>query len=150
MTGAIIVVGFIFPYKAADAAILWAVETGSNLRVLFVTADEVPSDSYPFPNDLEAAENEQDDVVKESPNDNDHLAKSEWHFLKRRTEEKGIKIETEFLADPTLNTVVSRCKAADRIFLETVVDESEWMLEGFRFNTRELLEELKTSNLVVN
>jgi hypothetical protein len=145
MVGVIIIPGFNFPYNEIEKALEWAKEHEASLKTVFVTTEKMPEESYPFPNDLQEARPES---ISENPDlTKRQLIDDQLRFLQRRAAASHIPLGGEVLADPSLSTVIKHCENADRVFVDPIEDDPEFLLEGLRFDKDDLLQRLQEAGV---
>lgn len=114
--------GLHFPMEAINTAVERAQTANTTLSTLFIVSDKDQSDGYPFPNDLEEAE---EDTVSDSKVHGEDFAiiASAIRLLRREAASKSISLQTRVLASPAKATLHKYIGSADQVFLaENTID----------------------------
>jgi len=116
MTTAILLYnGLHFPAGMADGGIAWALQTGGKIIALFILSDKDQEEGYPFPNDLDEAE--------ELKTDSDAMGKdlaiisSNIRLLRHQAGTAGVPLETRIVPAATEHAIRPLLEKADRIFV---------------------------------
>lgn len=126
------------PYHVVDYAINWAKENEGRLVVLFLLSDHVPAEGYPFPNDLDEAEELATDV--DAQRGVKQILNKEIRYIEKRANASHIPVKCEVLQSPRLEQIVARVNQSDIIFIDkNMEDHPEW-LDGLSFRLSELRE----------
>jgi hypothetical protein len=130
--------GQTLPYHVVDYAINWARENEGSLNTLFMLPREQPSEGYPFPNDLDEAEefSTNADARKRVKN----ILKDEIRYIEKRAKASHIPINSEILFGPTVNQVLEKINNSDVIFFDKNLEGETDAMNDFPFSIDELSE----------
>lgn len=137
----LLLTGAALPYHVIDYAISWAKDNEGSLRALFLIPGRLPEEGYPFPNDLDEAE----DITNEF--DAEHglknIVQDEIRFIEKRCKASHIPVQAEVLYSPAVQKVVSEVNDSDVIFVDRNLEENEDDMNNFPFKLEDVIE--KTS-----
>ena len=142
----LLLTGAALPYHVVDYAINWAKDNEGSLRALFLIPGRMPEEGYPFPNDLDEAE----DMTNED--DAEHglqkIVQDEIRFIEKRCKASHIPVQAEVLFSPAVQKVVSRVNDSDVIFVDRNLEENEDDMNDLPFKMEDVIE--KTSKHFVS
>jgi hypothetical protein len=115
--------GAALPYHVIDYAINWAKDNEGSLRALFLVPGKMPEEGYPFPNDLDEAEDltRARDAEKGIAN----IVQDEIRFIEKRCKASHIPVQSEVMYSPGVQKVVSKVNDSDLIFVDRNIEENE-------------------------
>src|SRR5688500_12041418 len=145
-TATLLFTGVALPYHVIDYAINWAKDNEGSLRALFLVPGRMPEEGYPFPNDLDDAENmtDQEDAEKGIS----AIVNEEIRFIEKRCKASHIPVQSEVLYSPPVQKVVSRVNDSDVVFIDRDVEENEDDTNDLPFRLEDVRE--KTSKHFVS
>jgi hypothetical protein len=109
------------PYHVLDYAISWARENEGSLHALFVVPGNMPEEGYPFPNDLDEAEDMM--TERDSQKGLREIIQQEIRYLERRCNASHIPVSSEMLFSPSMQKVVESISSSEIIFIDKKVEE---------------------------
>lgn len=132
--------GEMLPYHVVDYALDWARENEGSLKVVFFLAKHPPSESYPFPNDLDQAEmlRETFDVEKGIR----HILLQEIRYIEKRANARHVPVDFKIMYSPALEEIEQQSGDAEIVFIDKHAEDDADRFEGLSFN----LEDLKERN----
>lgn len=138
--------GAVLPYHVVDYAINWAKENEGSLRALFLVPGKMPDEGYPFPNDLDEAE----DIMnrRDAEKGIKNIVQDEIRFIEKRCKASHIPVESEVMFSPAVQKVVSKVNESDVVFVDRNAEENEDDMRTLPFKLEEVLE--KTSKHFVS
>jgi len=107
----------------AERAINWAAHNKAPLQALFLMAAREEEEGYPFPSDLDAAENRTD--REDAEKDDLNLIRDYEKILNDLGKEKNVWVSTEVRKGPTLKEIVSLTKEAAIVFVDGTYDPDD-------------------------
>lgn len=133
--------GAALPYHVIDYAINWAKDNEGSLRALFLIPGRMPEEGYPFPNDLDEAEdltngNDAEQGIK-------NIVQDEIRFIEKRCKASHIPVQSEILYSPAVQKVVTKVNDSDVIFVDRNMEENEDDMNNLPFKLEDVIE--KTS-----
>lgn len=123
-------------YHVLDYAVDWAKENEGSLHVLFLHPGTVPPEGYPFPNDLDEAEDMTTEV--EAQQGVKQILKQEARYIEKRANASHIPAKTEILFSPSIDQVIARVNHSEIIFIDKSLEENPETFEGLEFDLQEL------------
>ena len=130
--------GIKYPYALADKAVAWAKKNSLPLHAIFLSGKE-REEQYPFPSDLDAAQNNTD---KDDAEYGDLLVvESRIRLLEGTAEAEGVQCSTEIMIEPSLDEVLDKTKDAEAIFV-TADHVDDVPMTVTAFSIKELVERL--------
>lgn len=145
-TATLLFTGVALPYHVIDYAINWAKDNEGSLRALFLVPGRMPEEGYPFPNDLDDAENLTNEADAEKGISN--IVNEEIRFIEKRCKASHIPVQSEILYSPPVQKVVSRVNDSDVIFIDRNAEENEDDTNDLPFRLEDVIE--KTSKHFVS
>lgn len=145
-TATLLFTGVALPYHVIDYAINWAKDNEGSLRALFLVPGRMPEEGYPFPNDLDDAENLTNEADAEKGISN--IVNEEIRFIEKRCKASHIPVQSEILYSPPVQKVVSRVNDSDVIFIDRNAEENEDDTNDLSFRLEDVIE--KTSKHFVS
>lgn len=145
-TATLLFTGVALPYHVIDYAINWAKDNEGSLRALFLVPGRMPEEGYPFPNDLDDAENLTNEADAEKGISN--IVNEEIRFIEKRCKASHIPVQSEVLYSPQVQKVVSRVNDSDVIFVDRNAEENEDDTNDLPFRLEDVIE--KTSKHFVS
>lgn len=135
------------PYHVVDYAIEWAKENEGSLNALFIVPGQLPEEGYPFPNDLDSAENittafEAEKGLKE-------IMEKEIMYLQKRANASHIPVRTEVLFSPSIEQVVHKINQTEIIFVDRKVEENPDQMEDLPFTLEDIRQHISPHFLSV-
>jgi hypothetical protein len=135
--------GNFVPYHVVDYAINWAKENEGSLVVLFVLNKHVPREEYPFPSDIDMAEDlttvaDSDRVVR-------NVIGKEIRYIEKRAGAAHIPLKCEILYSPPVKNLFSKLNRSDIVFIDKDLDDHLDLLEGLDFTIEDIREKSATS-----
>ena len=137
----LLLTGAALPYHVIDYAINWAKDNEGSLRALFVVPGKLPDEGYPFPNDLDEAEEITGERDAEKGLKN--IIHDEIRFIEKRCKASHIPVQSEVMYSPAVQKIVSRVKDSDVIFIDRNAEENEDDMKELPFKIEDVME--KTS-----
>lgn len=128
----ILLVGPTLPYHVIDYAISWAKENEGSLHTLYIVPSNVPSEDYPFPNDLDEAEELTTEVDAERGVR--RILQRETRFIEKRAHASHIPIHTEILFSPSIEQVLARINQSEIIFIDKDAEQDTDAMKDFEFD----------------
>lgn len=107
--------GLHFPAGILDNALAWATSVRGNLIALFVVSDKDQEGGYPFPNDLDEAEEVQNDA--DAMGTDLAVIASNIRLLRHQATNAKLQLETRILPDPNPHTIHEWLQKGDMVFL---------------------------------
>jgi len=128
--------GISFPYNLIDKAAAWSKTNDATLQTLFIVGKET-EEGYPFPSDLDAAENftDKDDVVR----DDVEIIRGQMKFLHDIARAEKITIKSDILVDPSLKDVMEKIRDAGMLFINANYEETA-SLSDLSFDIKDLVD----------
>lgn len=142
----LLLTGAALPYHVIDYAINWAKDNEGSLRALFVVPDKMPEEGYPFPNDLDEAEEITGERDAEKGMRN--IVQEEIRFIEKRCKASHIPVQSEIMYSPGVQKVVSKVNDSDLIFVDKNMEENENDIKDLPFRLDEVRD--KTSRHFVS
>jgi hypothetical protein len=135
--------GNFVPYHVVDYAINWAKENEGSLVVLFVSNRHVQPEGYPFPSDIDMAEElttvaDADRIVRE-------VIGKEIRYIEKRAGAAHIPLKCEILYSPSVKILFSKLNRSDIIFIDKDLDDHPDLMEGLDFSIEDLREKTATT-----
>ncbi len=134
------------PYHVIDYAINWAKDNEGSLRALFLVPGKMPEEGYPFPNDLDEAEELTGEMEVEKGLKN--IVQEEIRFIEKRCKASHIPVQSEIMYSPGIQKVVSKVNDSDVIFVDRNAEENEDDMNNLPFKMEDVME--KTSRHFVS
>lgn len=124
------------PYHVLDYAISWARENEGSLHALFIVPKKMPEEGYPFPSDLDEAENitTEIDAVKGIR----EILKTETRFIEKRANASHIPLRSEILFSPSMEQILARVNQSEIIFIDKNADENPEQMEELEFTMKDI------------
>jgi len=115
--------GVALPYHVIDYAINWAKDNEGSLRALFLVPGKMPDEGYPFPNDLDEAE----DITggRDAEKGIRDIVQEEIRFIEKRCKASHVPVQAEVMYSPGIQKVVSKVNDSDLIFIDKNIEENE-------------------------
>jgi hypothetical protein len=134
----LLLTGAALPYHVIDYAISWAKDNEGTLRALLIVPGSMPEEGYPFPNDLDDAENltSKKDVEAGIKN----IVREEIRFIEKRCKASHIPVQSEVLFSPPLQKVVSKVNDSDVIFIDRNAEEGDDAMTDLPFTIDDVIE----------
>ena len=134
----ILITGPRLPYHVVDYAIGWARDNEGSLNALFVIPGKMPEEGYPFPNDLDEAEQETTgtDVEKGLVG----LVQDEIRFIEKRCKASHIPVTTEMMFSPSIKKLAAKLDEAEVTFIDKRIEEDKDDMSELSFTVDELME----------
>src|SRR5689334_11025281 len=132
----LLLTGAALPYHVIDYAINWAKDNEGSIRALFLVPGKMPEEGYPFPNDLDEAEEitEERDAERGMRN----IVREEIRFIEKRCKASHIPIQSEVMYSPGVQKVVSKVNDSDLIFIDKNIEENVDDMKVLPFNLDEV------------
>lgn len=118
----LLLTGAALPYHVIDYAINWAKDNEGSIRALFLMPGKMPEEGYPFPNDLDEAEEITGGRDAEIGMRN--IVREEIRFIEKRCKASHIPIQSEVMYSPGVQKVVSKVNDSDLIFIDKNIEEN--------------------------
>jgi hypothetical protein len=137
---AILIPGELLPYYVVDYALDWATENEGSLKVIFFLPRHIPSESYPFPNDLDQAE-----MLKESFDVEEgikEVLKQERRYIEKRANARHVPVECVILFSPSIDDLASQVNRSEIVFVDKNIDEKADAFDGLSFTSQDLRDKL--------
>ncbi len=144
--GTLLLTGAALPYHVIDYAINWAKDNEGSLRALFLVPGKMPEEGYPFPNDLDEAEELTGEMEVEKGLKN--IVQEEIRFIEKRCKASHIPVQSEIMYSPGIQKVVSKVNDSDVIFVDRNAEENEDDMNNLPFKMEDVME--KTSRHFVS
>jgi hypothetical protein len=130
-----------------DYAINWAKENEGSLVVLFVSNKHVPREDYPFPSDIDMAEElttvaDADRVVRE-------VIGKEIRYIEKRAGAAHIPLKCEILYSPSVKNLFSKLNRSDIVFIDKDLDDHPDLLDEVDFSIEDIRDKTATSVLEI-
>jgi hypothetical protein len=122
-TATILLTGPRLPYHVLDYAINWAKDNEGAIRALFLVPSDLPEEGYPFPNDLDEAENMTHD--KDAEQGVRVILQDQIRFIEKRCMASHVPVATELMFSPSVKKVVARIQDSEVIFVDKNIEENE-------------------------
>ena len=134
----ILITGPRLPYHVVDYAIGWAKDNEGSLKALFVVPGKMPEEGYPFPNDLDEAEQETTgaDVEKGLIG----LVQDEIRFIEKRCKASHIPVASEMMFSPSINKIAAKLDEGIVTFIDKRFEEDKDDMTELSFTVDELLD----------
>jgi hypothetical protein len=142
----LLLTGAALPYHVIDYAINWAKDNEGSLRALFLVPGKMPEEGYPFPNDLDEAEELTGEMEVEKGLKN--IVQEEIRFIEKRCKASHIPVQSEIMYSPGIQKVVSKVNDSDVIFVDRNAEENEDDMNNLPFKMEDVME--KTSRHFVS
>ena len=142
----LLLTGAALPYHVIDYAINWAKDNEGSLRALFVVPGKMPEEGYPFPNDLDEAE--QITRGKDVERGITNIVQEEIRFIEKRCKASHIPVKAEVMYSPAIQKVISRVNDSELIFVDENIEENEDDMKELPFRIDEVRD--KTSRHFVS
>lgn len=142
----LLLTGAALPYHVIDYAINWAKDNEGSLRALFLVPGKMPDEGYPFPNDLDEAEEITGERDAERGIQN--IVHEELRFIEKRCKASHIPLQSEIMYSPGIQKVVSRVNDSELIFVDKNIEENEDDMKELPFRLDEVRD--KTSRHFVS
>jgi hypothetical protein len=126
------------PYHVLDYAIAWARENEGSLHAIFLVPGELPEEGYPFPNDLDEAE----DMTTERDSERGirEIIQEEIRFIEKRCKASHIPVTSDMMFSPTLENVVDSLSDSEVVFIDKKAEEeTDDEMSQLPFNISDLL-----------
>ena len=132
----LLLTGAALPYHVIDYAINWAKDNEGSIRALFLVPGKMPEEGYPFPNDLDEAEEitEERDAERGMRN----IVREEIRFIEKRCKASHIPVQSEVMYSPGVQKVVSKVNDSDLIFIDKNIEENVDDMKVLPFNLDEV------------
>jgi hypothetical protein len=142
----LLLTGAALPYHVVDYAISWAKENEGSLRALFLVPGKMPDEGYPFPNDLDEAEEitggrDAEKGIKD-------IVQEEIRFIEKRCKASHIPVQAEVMYSPGVQKVVSKVNDSDLIFIDRNAEDNQDDMKALPFRIEEVKD--KTSRHFVS
>jgi hypothetical protein len=137
----LLLTGAALPYHVIDYAINWAKDNEGSLRALFLVPGKMPDEGYPFPNDLDEAENLTGQ--REAEQGIRNIVQEEIRFIEKRCKASHIPVQSEVMYSPGVQKVVSRVNDSDLIFIDRNAEENIDDMKDLPFKIEDVMD--KTS-----
>ena len=124
-------------YHVIDYAINWAKDNEGSLRALFLIPGRLPEEGYPFPNDLDEAEDMTN--ADDAEQGLQKIVQDEIRFIEKRCKASHIPVKSEVLFSPAVQKVVSRVNDSDVIFVDRNVEENEDDMNELPFKLEDVI-----------
>ena len=120
-TATVLFKGPALPYHVLDYAISWARENEGSLHALFLVPGDMPEEGYPFPNDLDEAE----DMMTERDAEKGlrEIIQEEIRFVERRCNASHIPVTSDIIFSPSLKKVLDIISSSEVIFIDKRIEE---------------------------
>lgn len=142
----LLLTGAALPYHVIDYAINWAKDNEGSLRALFLIPGKITDEGYPFPNDLDEAENITGERDAEQGIKN--IVQEEIRFIEKRCKASHIPIQSEVMFSPGVHKVISKVNDSEVIFIDKNAEEMEDDRSDLPFKMEEVID--KTSRHFVS
>lgn len=124
------------PYHVIDYAINWAKDNEGSLRALFVVPGKMPEEGYPFPNDLDEAEEITGE--REAEKGFRKIVQDEIRFIEKRCKASHVPVQAEVMYSPAVQKVLSKVNDSDLIFVDKNIEENETEMKELPFRLDEV------------
>ena len=124
------------PYHVIDYAINWAKDNEGSLRALFVVPGKMPEEGYPFPNDLDEAE--ELTRGRDAERGISNIVQDEIRFIERRCKASHIPVQAEVMYSPGVQKVISRVNDSELIFVDKNIEENPDDMKELPFKIEEV------------
>jgi hypothetical protein len=132
----LLLTGAALPYHVIDYAINWAKDNEGSLRALFLVPGKMPEEGYPFPNDLDEAEEitGRRDAEKGIKN----IVQEEIRFIEKRCQASHIPLQAEVMFSPGVQKVVSKVNDSDLVFVDRNAEDNENDMNNLPFRLEDV------------
>jgi hypothetical protein len=132
----LLLTGAALPYHVIDYAINWAKDNEGSLRALFLVPGKMPEEGYPFPNDLDEAEEitGRRDAEKGIKN----IVQEEIRFIEKRCQASHIPLQPEVMFSPGVQKVVSKVNDSDLVFVDRNAEDNENDMNNLPFRLEDV------------
>ena len=121
--------GIKYTYALADKAIEWAKKNSLPLHAIFLSGPE-HEEQYPFPSDLDAAQNDTD--KNDAERGDFRVVESRIKLLQDTATGEGVDCTSEILVEPSLDEVLAKAANAEVIFINAdEVNDVPMTVRGF-------------------
>ena len=132
----LLLTGAALPYHVIDYAINWAKDNEGSLRALFVVPGKMPEEGYPFPNDLDEAE--ELTRGRDAERGISNIVQDEIRFIERRCKASHIPVQAEVMYSPGVQKVISRVNDSELIFVDKNIEENPDDMKELPFKIEEV------------
>ena len=132
----LLLTGAALPYHVIDYAINWAKDNEGSLRALFVVPGKMPEEGYPFPNDLDEAEEITGE--REAEKGFRKIVQDEIRFIEKRCKASHVPVQAEVMYSPAVQKVLSKVNDSDLIFVDKNIEENETEMKELPFRLDEV------------
>jgi hypothetical protein len=132
----LLLTGAALPYHVIDYAINWAKDNEGSLRALFLVPGKMPEEGYPFPNDLDDAE----DITgaRDAEKGIANIVQDEIRFIEKRCKASHVPVQSEVMYSPGVQKVVSKVNDSELIFIDRNIEENEDDMKVLPFRVDEV------------
>lgn len=142
-TATILITGLRLPYHVVDYAINWAKDNEGSLRVIFLVPGKMPEEGYPFPNDLDEAE--QQTTRAEVEKGLSGIVLDEIRYIEKRCNGSHIPVKAELMFSPPLKKLVSKINETEVLFIDKNIDEDTDDMSSMPFTIEDVTEQIKST-----
>ena len=121
--------GLDFSHHLAESAIAKAKSANTGLLALFLAGHE-KEEGYPFPNDLDEAQDMTD--KKDAEKDDMRVIRSQMKLMDDMARAEKVNCNTELMVDPSLEDVLGKINAASLVLVNATEDGGVDAVTSFR------------------